>query len=170
MHHKVLVLLPLLVLPACATLVNGSSQNVTVSTTPPGASCTLDRIGARLGAITPTPGSVRVDKSKNDLTVTCSKEGFQTATVTHSPHFSGATFGNIIAGGVIGVVVDASTGANYTYPDNVEVALASNGTPLTRISAPQSIVLKPQTAAEGAGITPVMAQSMQPAMPKPMAQ
>lgn len=123
---KAILILPLAMLSACATLVNGSSQNVTVSTSPPGASCTLDRVGARVGAIPATPGSVRLDKSKNDLSVTCSKDGYQTATTAHAPSFSGATFGNIIAGGVVGVVVDAASGANYSYPDDIRIDLAAN--------------------------------------------
>ncbi len=126
---KLVFVLPVTMLSACATLVNGSSQNVTVSTIPPAASCTLDRVGARVGAISSTPGSVRLDKSKNDLSVTCSKDGFQTATVVKAPSFSGATFGNIIAGGVIGVVVDAASGANYSYPDDIRLDMAANPLP-----------------------------------------
>lgn len=102
---------------------------MTVSTNPPGASCTLDRVGARVGAIPATPGSVRLDKSKNDLSVTCAKDGYQTATVARPPSFGAATFGNIIAGGVIGVVVDAASGANYTYPDDIRIDLAANPAP-----------------------------------------
>jgi len=34
---KNILVLPLALLSACATLVNGTSQTVTVSTTPPGA-------------------------------------------------------------------------------------------------------------------------------------
>ncbi len=128
---KTICVFPLAMLSACATLVNGSSQNVTVSTNPPGASCTLDRIGARVGAIPATPGSVRLDKSKNDLSVTCAKDGYQTATVSRAPSFGGATFGNIIAGGVIGVVVDAASGANYSYPDDIRVDLAASPAPAT---------------------------------------
>jgi len=122
---KNILVLPLVLFSACATLVNGTSQTVTVSTTPPGASCTLDRMGTRVGAVSTTPGSIRLDKSKNDLSVTCTKEGFQTATVAHAPSFGAATFGNIIAGGVIGVVVDAASGANYTYPDDIRIEMAA---------------------------------------------
>lgn len=126
---KTMLIFPLAMLSACATLVNGSSQNVTVSTNPPGANCTLDRVGARIGAIPVTPGSVRLDKSKNDLSVTCSKEGYQTATVAHAPSFGAATFGNLIAGGIVGVVVDAASGANYSYPDDIRMDLAANPAP-----------------------------------------
>lgn len=82
-------------------------------------------MGTRVGAVSTTPGSIRLDKSKNDLSVTCTKEGFQTATVAHAPSFGAATFGNIIAGGVIGVVVDAASGANYTYPDDIRIEMAA---------------------------------------------
>ena len=148
-------------LPACATIVNGSSQTVTVTTTPPAATCTLDRMGARLGAIAQTPGSVRLDKSKNDLSVVCSKPGYQTATVTHSPSFGGATFGNILAGGVIGVVVDAASGANYEYPADIRLNLAADGPvglPPIALQAPAPMV--PASAAvvpvgQAAGVRPV---------------
>jgi hypothetical protein len=29
-----------------------------------------------------------------------------------------------VAGGLVGVLVDAATGANFTYPDKIEVVLA----------------------------------------------
>ncbi len=155
--HKALFALPLSLLSACATLVNGSNQTITVSTTPPGATCTLDRMNIRLGAIAQTPGSVRIDKSKNDLSVTCTKEGYQTATVTNAPKFGGATFGNIIAGGVVGVVVDAASGANYTYPDNVEVALAGTPTP-----AGAPVALRQELPGDRGKITPVAARYIEP--------
>lgn len=111
-------------LPGCATLVEGSSQNLTVSTNPAGAQCAVDRAGARLGMVNPTPGSLRIDKSKNDVTVTCVKDGFQDAVVSQTARFGGTTFANIIAGGAIGFVVDAASGANYTYPSEMKLEMA----------------------------------------------
>lgn len=122
-------MLPLAMLSACATIINGTSQSVTVSTTPPAATCTLDRMGVRIGAVAQTPGSVRLDKSKNDLSVTCSKPGYQTATVVREPSLSGWTAGNVVFGLVgvgIGAVVDASSGANYEYPADIRMDLAAS--------------------------------------------
>jgi hypothetical protein len=156
---------------ALATIVNGSSQTVTVSTTPPGATCTVDRVGARIGAVAQTPGSVRLDKSKNDLSVTCSKPGFQTATVSKAPSFGGATFGNIIAGGVIGVVVDAASGANYEYPGDIRLDLAADALPTLPPLALQAPVAAPDMVEApdavparsmrrpGARVRPVVARS-----------
>jgi len=112
-----------LALGGCATVVEGTSQSVAISTQPPGASCTVSREGVQLSAVLSTPGSVKIDKSKRDITVTCSKEGYQTTSVNYSSSFNGMTFGNIILGGAVGAVVDASTGANYNYPKEVTMAL-----------------------------------------------
>lgn len=117
----------LLLLPGCATMMEGTGQSVSVTTTPAGASCEVDRAGVKLGTVNPTPGSLRIDKSKNDLVVTCDKEGYQHAALTSSPKFVGTTFGNIVAGGIIGAVVDASTGANYEYTGEIRIDLAPVG-------------------------------------------
>jgi hypothetical protein len=110
--------------PACATIVDGSNQNLTVSTDPAGAQCAVDRAGTRLGMINPTPGSLRIDKSKNDLTVTCEKDGFRPAAVSQTASFGGTTFGNLLLGGGIGLIVDAASGANYSYPSELRLTMA----------------------------------------------
>ena len=126
---KVIIVLPLAMLSACASIITGTTQTVTVSTDPAAATCTLDRAGTRVGAIPATPGSVRLDKSGKDLAVTCAKEGYQTATVQQSSSFNGVTFGNIVLGGVVGIIVDAASGANFNYPSDVRMSLAANPAP-----------------------------------------
>jgi len=113
----------LLIMPGCATIVNGTSQSVAISTTPPGAHCDVARQGSHIGTVAPTPGSLHLDKSKNNIDVSCTKEGFQSAVVTQSASFGGATFGNILLGGIIGASIDAASGANYSYPDMVHFDL-----------------------------------------------
>ncbi|BCW90151.1 hypothetical protein sos41_33190 [Alphaproteobacteria bacterium SO-S41] len=73
-----------------------------------------------------------VTKSKHDILVACEKPGFQTTQVIAKSTFSGTTFGNILAGGIIGVAVDAASGANNEYPESVNVVL----TPLNPAPAP----------------------------------
>lgn len=109
-------------LPACATIMDGNTQGVSISTAPSGATCNVARNGASLGTIQ-TPGMVTVERSKNDLTVTCGKAGTQTVQLTQPAKFTGVTFGNVIAGGLFGVVVDAATGANYRYDNQMLVVL-----------------------------------------------
>jgi hypothetical protein len=69
----------------CATITEGTGQSVAVSTAPSGATCSVIREGQAVGQVAATPGSIRIDKSKNDLTVTCSKPGYQTASISQSP-------------------------------------------------------------------------------------
>ena len=97
---------------------------MTIATNPPGAACSVDRKGERLGIVSPTPGSLRLDKSKNDLNVTCTKVGHDSATIAQSSRFVGTTFGNLIVGGGIGFIVDAATGANFVYPSEIKMDLA----------------------------------------------
>jgi hypothetical protein len=124
MHRFIMIGLLSLLLPGCATLFEGTSQSVSISTDPAGANCTIDRKGTRIGQVNPTPGSIHIDKSKDDLSVLCNHTGYQPATVTESPKFQGTTFGNIIAGGIVGVIVDAASGANFEYPSDVKINLA----------------------------------------------
>ena len=137
---RIALLLPVMLLPACATILNGTSEDVAVSTSPSGAACAVDRAGARLGVVAQTPGSLHVEKSKNDLTVTCGKAGFQTAAVTRSPSFSLITLGNLVAGGAIGIGVDFATGANYYNASDIRLDLAGApgyGLPPYAVQVPQ---------------------------------
>ncbi len=122
--REIAVLAVLIVLSGCATVMEGTGQSVSINSDPSGALCKVSREGGTLGDVSSTPGSIHIDKSKNDLSVTCQKAGFQTATIAQSPHFVGTTFGNIILGGLVGAAVDAATGADYVYPDNIHVALS----------------------------------------------
>lgn len=55
--------------------------------------------------------------------MSCTKEGHLGATEVISSSFGGTTLGNILLGGVVGAVIDASSGANNKYPDTVSLAL-----------------------------------------------
>jgi hypothetical protein len=135
-------------LPACATVVEGTSDTVTLSTNPAGATCTVDRNGERIGAVPTTPGSIRLSKSRHDLNVTCTKDGYQAATTIASSRFTGATFGNVLVGGLVGVAVDAASGANNRYPADVRLDLAENPAapppaPIAQAPATPAPVLRP---------------------------
>lgn len=115
----------------CASIVEGTDQSVTVQTMPSGANCELKRDGQVIGVVNPTPGTVTVDKSKHDIAVICKKDGYQDASGAFSSDFQGMTFGNILFGGIIGVAVDASSGAMHEYPASISIAMAPNSFPNT---------------------------------------
>jgi hypothetical protein len=120
---KLLYLMPLLLLPACATIIDGTEDVVAGSSTPSAAACTVDRQGERVGEVLETPGNFKIDRSRQDLLLTCAKPGYQQAVTTVQPRFTGKTFFNFLLGGVIGFAVDAASGANNRYPSHVPVEL-----------------------------------------------
>jgi hypothetical protein len=110
-------------LGGCATLTTSASQTVTLTTEPPGAACTFKREGEVIGIVNPTPGSLSVKKSHADIDVTCVKEGFLDAVGRVGSKFQAMTFGNILFGGIIGIVVDAASGATAEYEANVAIRM-----------------------------------------------
>ena len=135
MHSRRLLMMPLVaLLPACALIVDGNTQAVSISTAPPGATCTVARDGASFGVIQ-TPGMVTVERSKRDLLVTCGRAGTQTVQLTQPAKFTGATFGNLIVGGLFGVIVDAASGANYRYDSQMLIILPPAAGPLSPMAS-----------------------------------
>jgi hypothetical protein len=113
----------LAVCSGCATITKGSSQPVTVQTDPAGATCTLTRDGGTVAVVNPTPGTVTVGKSHTDLAVRCTKDGYIDAVGTIGSKFQPMTFGNILFGGLVGIVVDAASGATAEYEPTITIVL-----------------------------------------------
>lgn len=114
---------------ACATVVGGTTQDVLVESEPSGADCKVDRLGANIGVVRPTPGRVNVSRSKDNVIVSCSLDGYEQSNEVLASSFTGATVGNLLLGGLVGVVVDAASGANNKYPDRVMVVLTPSSFP-----------------------------------------
>ncbi|HEU5047178.1 MAG TPA: PEGA domain-containing protein [Rickettsiales bacterium] len=122
---KKLAVLPLLLITAaCSTIIEGKSQQLTINTNPAGAKCTLNRKDTVIGSVDSTPGSVNIEKTKNDIKVICNKEGYQETTYLNHSGIAGATFGNIALGGLIGWGVDSATGADNKYDSPMNITLA----------------------------------------------
>lgn len=106
----------------CATIVNGTSQAVAFKSDPSGAVVKLVS-----GQSCTTPCQYEMKRGA-DSKVTYTKEGFEPVTVYIQSRTGGSTFGNILAGGVIGAVVDSSNGSsNRLYPNPVYVRLVPEG-------------------------------------------
>lgn len=123
MKLRFAIVLPLMLLGACSSIVEGTDQTVTVITDPSGATCQLKRGGTIVAVANPTPTSVVLEKSKDNISVECSKENYQASASTLESGFQGMTFGNILFGGIIGVGIDAASGAMHEYPASVTVIL-----------------------------------------------
>jgi len=112
-----------LCLPACATITRGSSQEFTVESTPPGA-----RVSTSNGfQCDSTPCTFRMPR-KDEFRATVSMDGYVTQEHQVSSGISGGgaagLAGNVVFGGIIGGVVDASSGAmNDLTPNPLVVIL-----------------------------------------------
>lgn len=127
--------LALLALGGCATIENGTRQDIAVDTSPQGGSCKVSRAGRQVATVG-APGIVNVSRGKEALTFACSQapDHESETTVTVKSTLNGATFGKLLTGAVIGVVVDSSTGASYSYPDKVVVELTGAGASATSVA------------------------------------
>jgi hypothetical protein len=130
---KSLYLLPLLLLCACASIVDGKNQQMSVETSPGGASCTLNNDQGKW--YVESPGSVTIQRSLEDLKVYCKKSDLSgKATVVSG--VKGVAFGNILAGGIIGVAIDRSNGSAFEYPQNITIPMSAKGESI-RIEPPK---------------------------------
>ena len=123
-------------LQACASIVSGSRQVVSVDTPGcPGARCELSNDKGKF-FVASTPGTVTLSRSYNNLQVTCIREGASSAPLSVSSTTNGMAFGNILFGGVIAAGVDMHTGAAYDYPQLVNVPLQCGADSASLASAP----------------------------------
>ena len=127
-----------LVTGACSSITEGTSQDLTFNSVPAEADCTLQRNGENLGSVR-TPGTIKVQKTKHDIDVTCDKPGYQQASTRLKSDIAGMTVGNAIAGGLIGWAIDSATGADNKYNDVTTVTLTPTGTaaaPVAPVAVP----------------------------------
>lgn len=126
MNSTGLLLLTMTLLSAagCATIAAGTTQSIMVDTfNAQGATCKgVDKRGREYYWAN-TPSSTTVQKGDGPMTITCEKKGFKKTVHTIDETVTGATFGNIVAGGVVGFLVDATSGAAQEYPTMVKFPL-----------------------------------------------
>src|SRR4051812_12102563 len=107
-------------LTGCASIVTGTSQQVTIDSNPGGAKCLVYRNGGRVHEGT-TPMVFTIDKSGKDLDIACADAANHQARGVSRAGMQPWVLGNIIFGGLIGLVIDASSGAIVKYDTPVMV-------------------------------------------------
>ena len=119
-------------LSGCATLIgDGSSQTISVMSTPAGATCVFYRQGEPIGTVQ-TPGNLVVARRKYDITIKCDKAGYDQASYLNHSGLSSMVAGNVAADLLLtaGVssIVDSASGADNEYTANVVIGLTPSGT------------------------------------------
>ena len=109
-------------LSGCASIVDDSTQTLTIKTTPEGAVCEITRESEVIGVVNPTPGSLAIEKSAKAIEVKCTKDNL--SAVVRSDSTAGAwVWGNILFGGVIGWWIDHEQGSAYEYDAVLQLEL-----------------------------------------------
>jgi hypothetical protein len=137
-------------LSGCASIFEGTTQQISVNTNPAGARCTFWKNGALVADVASTPGTVTIRKSKDDLFIVCDKPGYASATYVNKSGLAMATFANILTAG-LAWAVDSSRGADNKYQGSVTMALTPAATPMPPVPrAPEPSMPAPHSAPPGA--------------------
>ena len=113
-------------LTSCASIIHGKIQTVDFTSQPSGAKITID--GKDSGV---TPKAIVLlrkgrekgeSKEKKEYVVKIELEGFYPYEVKIKREVDGWFFGNLLFGGLIGIIVDASNGAMYKLTPNQVIA------------------------------------------------
>lgn len=107
----------------CATIMHGTTQDVTVNSNPSSAMVFVD--GQSVGS---TPAVVNLKRKSNHV-ISVKLDGYQPYEMALSKNVSGWVVGNLVFGGLVGLVVDAASGGLYKLsPDQVSAQMAQNTT------------------------------------------
>jgi len=134
-----LLAVALLASARCATIAHGTTEGIQVESDPPGAVVSLNCVQNSITNVGTTPVTVEVQRKSKSCAIEIAKEGYLPAHVPLQRTFSGVYVGNLLVGGVVGLVADAASGAMYNQgPPVVRVNLvAASRPPVVTLPSPQ---------------------------------
>ncbi len=151
---KSLCIIPILLASAgCGTIFNGTSQTITAQSSPDAAAVSTQPVTARYT----TPASLELER-KNSYTLTFEKEGYSPEQFLLQKKLQGGIVAlDILFTALIGVVVDAATGAWYQLvPETATVVLTSTdgtGEPITVTISQDGDEFTFKASQSGVGVT-----------------
>ena len=108
----------------CASIVHQTTQQIPVASNPPGAAVTVACGDVHNDPKLVTPTVVTVHRKPARCGISLAKEGYEPASVDLQREMSGWYLGNVIFGGIIGLIVDAANGAMYNRkPERIDATL-----------------------------------------------
>lgn len=123
---QLIAIASLIGLSACASIADGKSQTLSVTSDPSEAKCSLTN-DKGVWYVPETPGSVTVNRSVQDIRVEC-KKAAESGAASVASTTKGMAFGNILFGGIVGVAIDRSNGSGFDYPPQIHVPMKKGGT------------------------------------------
>lgn len=116
----------------CSTIVHQTTQKIPVKSDPPGANVIVACGDVENDPQAVTPTTVRVHRKPNFCQISLTKEGYERTDVQLGKTMSALYLGNILIGGIIGLIVDGVNGAMWNRkPGTVDVTLKPVAAPAT---------------------------------------
>lgn len=124
--RALLVSLVMVFSTGCATIMHGTAEDIGLSSTPTNARVMVDN-----HEVGKTPTVVKLSRKDNHI-VRMELDGYQPFEATITRGTSGWVWGNLVFGGLIGLVVDATSGGLYKLtPEQIAGQLAKQGALVT---------------------------------------
>lgn len=120
----------LLLLSGCASVINDKTHPVRFDarqadgTPVQGAPCTATNDKSSVSFRSGETALIR--RSSKNLEIRCTSPGLADATGSAKSRANAAAWGNILAGGVVGAVIDHSNGKAYTYPNWMQLVFGES--------------------------------------------
>lgn len=138
---RLLPIAALLAMSGCASIFSGTTQTISLRTTPGAAYTITDSYGKRV-ASGQGEGTASLERgvgyfSPHAYKANITKAGHQPRTIDITPGINPWYFANILIGGVVGmVIVDPLTGAMYKfYPSDIDAPLEPTSQPVAESAA-----------------------------------
>jgi predicted small secreted protein len=114
-----------IIFAGCATIFKGTTQDIMIKSTPEKATVTIKTVaGVEMFSGT-TPVSAKLSK-KYAYIATIKVEGYKESMIQISQSLEGWFIGNLICGGIIGMIIDYANGAMWNLePENITVTLVT---------------------------------------------
>ena len=152
-----------IVLSGCASIVHSGNRSITINTQPAGAKASISKTGGDVFSVNTTPCTVSLDPKRGyfkgqSYTLKLELPGYNPAQIELQPTLSGWYFGNLIFGGLIGMLaVDPVTGSMWNIePGKIEQRLSESQTSMIKNREGFVVVLASElTQSERAHMTKV---------------
>jgi hypothetical protein len=138
----------------CASIVHGGNRSITINTNPVGAKASITKVGGGTVVVQNTPCTVSLDPKRGYFkgqayVLKLELEGYKPTEIELRPALSGWYFGNILFGGLIGMIaVDPVTGSMWNIePGKIEQSLSASQTALIRNRSGFVVVLASELTA-----------------------
>lgn len=132
----------------CASIIHGGPRTLNVASQPQGAKATISKETGELVSINTTPFTVTLDPKKGYFkgqayAIRLELPGYKSAEVSVTPTMSGWYWGNLLFGGLIGMlVVDPLTGSMWNLtPEKIEQSLTASQAELIKSGTGFVVVL-----------------------------